>query len=62
MVKSKDEPICPYCKSTNRKSLVLGTTGLISYNGVTVGAECSSCKKSFVADVELTITYKTRKT
>ena len=58
---SKDSIICPYCKKEHTKSLVLGTSGVINIFGTERELECTKCGKSFRCEVEVKITYKTKK-
>lgn len=62
MVKSKEAPVCPYCRTENSKFSVLGTSGLVNYSGmIGIQTECRHCKKLFNTDIEISITYKTKK-
>lgn len=58
---SAQRVICPYCKSSGSKSVVLGTSGLINYNGNTTQVTCGRCKKEFLCIVDVSIKFKTQK-
>lgn len=61
MSKGTEELICPYCKKLNNRFNVLGTSGLVNYGGMNVSVECTSCKKEFDCNVEVSIKFKTSK-
>ena len=60
-MRSNEYVICPYCKSNNCKSDVIGQSGIINIYGTEKGITCKKCGKDFSCEVEVKITYKTRK-
>lgn len=58
---SKEYIICPYCKSNHSKGIVIGQSGIINIFGTERSITCRNCNKDFTCEVEVKITYKTRK-
>lgn len=54
--------ICPFCKCKHSKTKVLGTSGLVCYNGnEEQSVICDRCGKDFYCDTEIQYKFKTRK-
>ena len=54
--------ICPFCKCKHSKTKVLGTSGLVCYNGNEgQSVICDRCGKDFYCDTEIQYKFKTRK-
>ena len=59
---SKDSVICPFCKYEHGRTIALGKSGLVCYNGEeNKTITCNSCGKDFYCDIELSYKFRTRK-
>ena len=52
---------CPYCKAVHSKDVAIGTTGLVSTGRLEVGIKCKECDEIFVCEVDVTVSFKTKK-
>lgn len=58
---SNEYIICPYCKNKHNKGIAIGQSGIINIFGTEKMITCPKCNKDFTCEVEVKITYKTRK-